>query len=65
MSAIVYVKSVDGKPLHPTTRCAYVRILLKNKKAKVICQKPFQIQLLYKETKLYPEPENKKNNSWY
>ena len=60
MSAIVYVKSVDGKPLHPTTRCAYVRILLKNKKAKVICQKPFQIQLLYKETKLYPEPENKK-----
>ena len=45
--ATVYVLSKTGKPLMPTTRCGHVRILLKQKKARVVNLKPFTIQLLY------------------
>lgn len=45
--AVVYVLSKDGKPLMPTTRCGHVRVLLKEKKARVVERNPFTIQLLY------------------
>ena len=44
---MVYVISQNGQPLMPTENHAKVRILLKNKKAKVIKRCPFTIQLLY------------------
>ncbi|POZ90226.1 paclitaxel/taxanoid biosynthesis susceptibility protein TS1 [Petrotoga halophila DSM 16923] len=46
---MVYVLSVNGKPLMPTNN-AKARILLKQKKAKVITVRPFTIQLLYETT---------------
>ena len=52
---MVYVISKSGKPLMPTNRHGKVRILLKEKKAKVVQRKPFTIQLLY-ETKEYTQP---------
>lgn len=52
---MVYVISRSGKPLMPTERHGRVRILLKNKKAKVINNKPFTIQLLY-DSKEYTQP---------
>lgn len=45
--ATVYVLSKNGKPLMPTTRCGHVRLLLKQKKARVVNLKPFTIKLLY------------------
>ncbi len=60
MSQIVYVKSFDGRILHPTMRCGHVRWLLKNNKAKVISSKPFQIQLLYKEKEIYHSQRDKR-----
>lgn len=45
--AVVYVLSASGKPLMPTTRCGHVRILLKEKKARVVERNPFAIQLAY------------------
>lgn len=51
----VYVLNKDGKPLMPTTRNCYVRIMLKTGKAKVVKQKPFTIQLLY-ECGNYTQP---------
>lgn len=47
---MVYVISQNGQPLMPTENHAKVRILLKNKKAKVIKRCPFTIQLLYDTT---------------
>ena len=44
---MVYVQNKDGKPLMPTTRYCYVRLLLKQKKARVVCSTPFTIQLNY------------------
>lgn len=44
---VVYVLSKDGRPLMPTARCGHIRILLKQKKAKVVSSKSFTIQLLY------------------
>ena len=52
---MVYVISKSGKPLMPTNRHGKVRILLKEKKAKVIQSKPFTIQLLY-DSKEYTQP---------
>lgn len=46
---MVYVLSVKGKPLMPTNN-AKARILLKQKRAKVVTVKPFTIQLLYETT---------------
>lgn len=51
---MVYVLSIDGKQLMPTTN-AKARILLKQKKAKVVIVKPFTIQLTY-ETKEFTQP---------
>ncbi len=51
---MVYVLSIDGKPLMPTTNVK-ARLLLKQKKAKVKTVKPFTIQLLYKTTN-YTQP---------
>ena len=47
---MVYVISKDGKPLMPTKRHDRVRILLKQKKARVVQRKPFTIQLFYNST---------------
>lgn len=47
---MVYVISQNGQPLMPTKNHAKVRILLKNKKAKVIKRCPFTIQLAYDST---------------
>lgn len=47
---MVYVINQNGQPLMPTENHAKVRILLKNKKAKVIKRCPFTIQLLYDTT---------------
>ena len=45
---MVYVLNIDGHPIMPTNNHSKVRILLKQKKAKVIKRCPFTIQLLYK-----------------
>ena len=47
---MVYVISKNGQPLMPTENHAKVRILLKNKKAKVVKKCPFTIQLAYDNT---------------
>lgn len=47
---MVYVISKNGQPLMPTKNHAKVRILLKNKKAKIIKRCPFTIQLAYDST---------------
>lgn len=47
---MVYVISRNGKPLMPTRNHAKVRVLLKNKKAKVVRKCPFTIQLTYDST---------------
>lgn len=47
---MVYVISKNGQPLMPTGNYAKVRILLKNKKAKIIKRCPFTIQLVYDST---------------
>lgn len=46
----VYVISKSGQPLMPTRRFGKVRVLLKKRLAKVVCRKPFTIQLLYDTT---------------
>ncbi len=52
---MVYVLSKSGNPLMPTKNHGKVRILLREKKAKVLQNKPFTIKLLY-ETKEYTQP---------
>lgn len=47
---MVYVLNQNGQPLMPTENHAKIRILIKNKKAKVIKKCPFTIQLLYSST---------------
>ena len=47
---MVYVLSINGKPLMPTNRHGKVRRLLKQGLAKVVKVKPFTIQLLYDTT---------------
>lgn len=47
---MVYVLNQNGQPLMPTENHAKVRILLKDKKAKVVKKCPFTIQLLYEST---------------
>lgn len=44
---MVYVLNRDGQPLMPTENHAKIRLLLKNKKAKVVKRSPFTVQLLY------------------
>lgn len=52
---MVYVLSIDGKPLMPTSN-AKARRLLKQKKAKVRELTPFTIQLTYKTKTEYTQP---------
>lgn len=47
---MVYVLSIEGKPIMPTKRHSKVRRLLKQGLAKVVKTKPFTIQLLYETT---------------
>lgn len=47
---MVYVLSIDGRPLMPTENHAKVRILLKQNKAVILKKCPFTIQLLYNST---------------
>lgn len=47
---LVYVIGHDGHPLMPTSDGAFVRHALKDGRAKVVRQKPFTIELLYKTT---------------
>jgi hypothetical protein len=47
---MVYIVNSNGQPLMPTNRYAKIRILLKEKKAKVVNSKPFTIQLIYNTT---------------
>lgn len=51
----VYVVSRQGNPLMPTVRFWKVRRLLQSGRARVICRKPFTIQLLYDTTE-YVQP---------
>lgn len=44
---MVYIVSIDNKPLMPTNRHGKVRRLLRDKKAKVLSREPFTIKLLY------------------
>ncbi len=52
---MVYVLSKTGKPLMPTSNYAKVRILLKQKKARLIKRIPFTIQLNYDSTEYVQE----------
>jgi 5-methylcytosine-specific restriction endonuclease McrA len=47
---MVYVLDMNGQPLMPTHNGAKVRVLLKQKRAKVISKCPFTIKLLYEST---------------
>ena len=51
---MVYVKSIDGKALMPTSN-AKARKLLKQKKAKVASLRPFTIKLTYKTKTEYTQ----------
>lgn len=51
---VVYVISMDGQPLMPTTPCK-ARVLLKTGRAKCVRRTPFTIKLLYKTT-TYTQP---------
>lgn len=42
----VYVVDKDGQPLTPMTRCGKVRIMLRQKRARVIKKDPFTIQMI-------------------
>ena len=54
MTFMVYVKSIDGKALMPTSN-AKARKLLKQKKAKVVSLRPFVIKLTYKTKTEYTQ----------
>lgn len=47
---LVYVLAMNGQPLMPTHNGAKVRVLLKQKRAKVVSKCPFTIKLLYEST---------------
>lgn len=50
--AVVYVQSINGSALMPTTRCGHVRKLLKSGKAKVVERNPFTIRLMYETSEI-------------
>jgi hypothetical protein len=54
LEMVVYVISLDGQPLMPTTPCK-ARVLLKSGRAKCVRRTPFTIKLLYKTT-TYTQP---------
>ena len=45
---MVYVLSMEGKPLMPTKRYRHVRRMLRDGRARVIRRTPFTVQLMYK-----------------
>lgn len=47
---LVFVLDKNGHPLMPTHNGAKVRVLLKQKRAKVISKYPFTVKLVYKST---------------
>ena len=47
---LVYVLDMNGQPLMPTHNGAKVRVLLKQRRAKVVSKCPFTIKLLYEST---------------
>ena len=47
---LVYIVDMNGQPLMPTHNGAKVRVLLKQKRAKVVSKCPFTIKLLYEST---------------
>lgn len=47
---MVYVLDMNGRPLMPTHNGAKVRVLLKQKRVKVVSKCPFTIKLLYEST---------------
>ena len=61
---MVYVKSIDGKPLMPTSN-AKARKLLKQKKAKVVSLRPFVVKLTYKTKTEYTQKLNLGVDSGY
>lgn len=52
---MVYVISLSGNPIAPTSRCGHVRKLLEKGKARVVRMDPFTIQLLYENTEYHQE----------
>ena len=52
---MVYVLNKNGQPLMPTENHRMVRMLLKEKKAKVVRRTPFTIKLIVK-TKEFIQP---------
>ena len=52
---MVYVLNQNGRPLMPTEDHRMVRMLLKEKKAKVVRRTPFTIKLIVK-TKEFTQP---------
>ena len=61
---MVYVKSIDGKVLMPTSN-AKARKLLKQKKAKVVSLRPFVVKLTYKTKTEYIQKLNLGVDSGY
>ena len=57
MTFMVYVKSIDGKVLMPTSN-AKARKLLKQKKSKVVSLRPFVVKLTYKTKTEYIQKLN-------
>lgn len=43
----IYVRNQDGKPLMPTTRRRHIASLLKQRKAEIVSEVPFTVQLNY------------------
>ena len=64
MTFMVYVKSIDGKVLMPTSN-AKARKLLKQKKAKVVSLRPFLVKLTYKTKTEYIQKLNLGVDSGY
>ena len=64
MTFMVYVKSIDGKVLMPTSN-AKARKLLKQKKAKVVSLRPFVVKLTYKTKTEYIQKLNLGVDSGY
>ena len=64
MTFMVYVKSIDGKALMPTSN-AKARKLLKQKKAKVVSLRPFVVKLTYKTKTEYTQKLNLGVDSGY
>jgi len=61
---VVFVVSIDGKPLMPTFNIKKVRKLLKSGCARICCHHPFTVQLLY-ETESGTQPVEMTEDTGY